>query len=137
MTKERLRKYRDQQRELSRVRQKIETLEAALFAPKAQRLTGMPAGPSKSRNSTEDLADLHVELLDHYNALAAELAAEQLAIEQAIASLESVERDLMRCHYIDGLKWDEVCRCINYGWTQTHRIHARALQKLKEEETAL
>ena len=137
MTKERLRRYRDQQRELEHVWEKIETLEAALFAPKAQRLTGMPAGPSKNRNSAEDLADRHVELLDHYNALAAELAAEQLAIEQAIASLESVERDLMRYHYIDGLTWPAVCERINYGWTQTHRIHARALLKLKEEETAL
>lgn len=56
----------------------------------------------------------------------------QIRIEQAIESLTSMERELMRLRYIDGADWTEVAAEIHYEWTQTHRIHARALGKIKD-----
>ena len=131
MTKERLRKYRDLCKELEQVQRKIESLETTLYSPTAQRLTGMPSNPSAG-NPLEDMAAKHLELLDYYKAKNIELAAEQLAIEQAIDSLEYRERTLLRLYYIDGLKWEEVCVRISYSWRQTHKIHAKALEKLKK-----
>ena len=55
----------------------------------------------------------------------------QLKIEKAIESLNSTERELMRLRYIDGAEWLDVAETIHYEWTQTHRIHARALAKIK------
>lgn len=132
MTKERLRKYRDLVKEQARIRRKIETLESTLYSPKAQKLTGMPASPSGC-NSMEDLAAKHIELLAHYKEKEAELAAEQLAIEQAISSLDYRERTIMGLYYIDGLSWEEVCARMKYSWRQTHRIHSKALGRLREE----
>lgn len=134
MTKERLREYRDLKKELEQVRQKVETLEAALYAPKTQRLTGMPSSPPSGGNAVENLASKHLELLEYYRAKEKEMAAEQLAIEQAIESLEYQERTLLRLYYIDGLTWEEVCVVVHFSWTHVHRIHGNALKKLKARE---
>lgn len=42
-----------------------------------------------------------------------------------------VGRELMRLRYIDGADWTEVAATINYERAQTHRVHARALAKIK------
>lgn len=133
MTKERLRNYQNIKKEREQLRQQLEEIEAALYYPKIQRLDAMPGGGSKEGNPQEDLAIHHIELQERYRAKLEELAAEQLAIEDAIESLDETERMLMRYRYIDGLKWEEVCIKIGYSWTQTHEHHGRALQKLKEK----
>jgi DNA-directed RNA polymerase specialized sigma24 family protein len=56
----------------------------------------------------------------------------QVRIERAIESLTSTERELLRLRYIDGADWTEVAAEIHYEWTQTHRIHARALSKIRD-----
>ena len=131
MTKERLRTYRDLLRELRQIERKVEAIESALYSPKIPRLTGMPAAQSGG-NPKEDLAAKHLELLDYYNSKKAELAAEQLAIEKAIEVLPYRERTLVRLYYIDGLTWEQVCVNMNYGWSQTHKIHSIALNMLRK-----
>jgi hypothetical protein len=48
-----------------------------------------------------------------------------------LEGLTPVERELMRLRYIDGAEWLDVAETIHYEWSQTHRIHARALAKIK------
>lgn len=134
MTKERLRKYRDLLQELKQIEQKIETMESALHSPKIQRITGMPSAPAGGGNTKEDLMAEHIELLEFYKGKKAELDAEQLAIEQAIDSLEYKERMVLRPYYIDGLTWEQVCVLVSYSWRQVHNIHSAALIKLAEKE---
>lgn len=133
MTKERLRSYLELKNEHAQLRQQLEAIEAALYSPKAQRLTGMPAAQSHG-NPMEDMAARHLELMDRYRAKMLELAEEQLAIEKAIEALEPTSRMLLRFRYLDGLPWEEVCVRMNYSWRQTHRLHSRALEALKEME---
>lgn len=133
MTKERLRTYRDLRRELRQIERKVESIETALYSPKIPRLTGMPTAPGGG-NTKEDLAAKHLELLEYYNTKKAELAAEQLSIELAIDALPYRERTLLRLYYIDGLTWEEVCVNMSYGWTQTHKIHGKALRMLREKD---
>jgi DNA-directed RNA polymerase specialized sigma24 family protein len=130
MTKERLRSYLDLKAERDQLRQQLETIEAALYSPKAQRLTGMPASPSHG-NAVEEMAARHLELMDRYRAKMLELAEEQLEIEKAIEALEPTERMLLRFRYIEGLPWEEVCVRMNYSWRQTHRMHSKALEALR------
>ena len=132
MTKERLREYRDLKREKEQLEQKLEAIEAALYYAKPQRLTGMPSNPSAG-NAMEDMAARHLELLDLYKEKLKRLDEELLAIEEAIDGLSSRERDVLRRYYIDGLTWEEVCVEVGYSWRQTHRIHAQALERLREE----
>ena len=134
MTKERLRQYRSIKREREQLLQQLEEVEAALYSPKIQKLTGMPSGGSKpDGNPQENLIAHHLELQERYRAKVDELAAEQLAIEQAIETLDGTLRTLMRFYYIDGLKWEEVCVKMNYSWRQIHNLHRKALNQLREE----
>lgn len=134
MTKERLRNYQNIKKERLQIRHQLEELEAALYYPKVQQLTGMPSNHVNGVNPQEELAIRHIELQDKYNAKLEELYTEQLAIEQAIETLDGVKRQLLRYRYIDGLPWEEVCVKIGYCWSQTHAHHAAALIELKKSE---
>lgn len=133
MTKERLRHYQDIKKEREQLKHQLEEIEAALYYPKIQRLDAMP-GAHVEGNPQENLAIYHIELQERYLAKLEELAAEQLAIEEAIDHLDTKARTLLRYRYIYGLKWEEVCVRMGYSWTQTHDLHGKALKKLKEKE---
>jgi len=132
MIKERLRNYANLKEEREQLRRQLEELEATLYYPKIQRLNGMPSAPSKE-NTLELMVARHVELQEKYAAKIAEMTAEMIQLEAAIEKLEPTARMLLRYRYMDGLKWEEVCVRMNYSWMQTHRIHAAALNQLKEE----
>lgn len=109
MTKEQLRQYRNIKLEICQIERRIEELE----------------------RHTADL-DITQPLQDLYRKKLQTLVDGQLKIEAAIESLNPTERELMRLRYIDGADWIDVAATIHYEWTQTHRIHARALSKIKD-----
>lgn len=131
MTKERLREYRAIKREAQQIKDRLEEQEAAMYYPKPQRLTGMPAAPSEG-DALANMVAGRAALLEKYQDLLDKLNAELLAIEAAIESLDPTARTLLRFRYIDGLKWEEVCVRMSYSWRQVHTLHARALKQLKE-----
>ena len=107
MTKEQLRQYRSIKIETSQIERRIAELDGV-----------------EHHDITQPLRDLYREKLR-------ELVDGQLKIEKAIEDLNPTERELMRLRYIDGVDWTEVAATINYEWAQTHRVHARALAKIK------
>ena len=108
MTKEQLRQYRSIKEEICQIEHRIAELERM-------------GGP----------LDILQPLMDLYRQKLQALVDLQMQIEVAIESLTPTERQLMRLRYIDGADWTEVAATIHYEWTQTHRIHARALGKIK------
>lgn len=132
MTKEQLQAYRNIGREIRQILNRLDALETAMYNPKAQQLTGMPSAPSKD-NPLEQMVIQRAELQRRYSELLTELLAEQLTIEAAIEQAPPAARTLLRYRYIDGLKWEEICVKMNYSWRQMHRLHAQALDALKEE----
>lgn len=78
----------------------------------------------------------HLDALALYREKLAAIEAELVAVEEAIASLESpVERLLMRLRYMEGRCWTSVCaalRPLGYSERQVYRLHGFALRKLKE-----
>lgn len=108
MTKEQLRQHRSIKREICQIERRIAELEDL----------------TAHQDITQPLQDLYREKLQ-------QLVNSQIRIEKAIESLSPTERELMRLRYIDGADWTEVAATIHYEWTQTHRIHSRALGKIK------
>ena len=108
MTKEELRQYRSIKIEISQIERRIRELERI--------------------GHHENLT---IPLKEYYQEKLGTLIKVQLKIEKAIESLNPTERELMRLRYIDGADWTEVAANINYEWAQTHRVHARALAKIK------
>ena len=96
------------------------------------------------RNIKEELTELNrltakiephatEELRAAYTAKRESLSARLLHVEQVIEGLEPIERRVLRLRYIDGREWHQVAAAIHYSWQQTHRIHARALLKIKDK----
>lgn len=110
MTKEQLRNYRTLKREKHQIEQRLRNLE-------------------KQPESEQEILE---PLREHYREKLTALVTLQLSIENAIETLDPVERELIRLRYIDGKDWHQVCAGINYSWQQTHRIHAKILQKLEK-----
>lgn len=135
MTKEQLNAYKDIKNELADLQRRREELEAALYSPRTQVLDGMPHSSPGENYVREERMESKDEVLAMYKAKEAELQAALVAIENAIEKLEPRERQLVRLHYIDGLKWEQVAVVMCYSWRQVHRIHSDALNKLKEEAT--
>lgn len=107
MTKEQLRQYRSIKIEVSQIERRIEELEGV-----------------EQQDVVQPLRELYREKLQT-------LIDGQLKIEKAIEDLNPTERELIRLRYIDGADWVDVAETIHYEWAQTHRVHARALAKIK------
>lgn len=136
MTKERLRQYKHIKKEIAHIKLQLEEVETALYSPRSQRMDGMPRNPSGGGDPIDlRLLEKHAALMNRYRVKLADLIEEQLAVEDAIENLDSTARRLLRYRYLDGLTWEEVCVAMSYSWRQVHRLHAEALQKLKEDRT--
>lgn len=133
--KKKLHRYRDLTAERAQILDELERVETIMAAPRGSNMDGMPRGAG-SGDPVSGLVAQHVALVDRYQDKLAELAAAQLEIENIIDGLEPVERKLMRHRYIDGMEWETVCVVMCYSWRQTHRIHARVLDKLSDPEPA-
>ena len=132
MTKERLRAYKDLRQERDQLAKMLGDIEAVMYGPRASRMDGMPRGGLVSTGGpTEELATRHIEVEARYREKVAQLTALLDEIEQSIEVLDPRERTLIRLHYIEGRIWEEVCIEMSYSWMQVHRIHAKALEKLK------
>ena len=108
MTKEELRQYRSIKLEICQTERRLEELEVLGY-------------------DEEIIGPIRV----YYRKRLTDLVNTQLRIEHALEVLDPTERELMRLRYLDGAEWVDVAETIHYEWTQTHRIHARALEKIK------
>ena len=133
MTKERLHRYRVLAREREQMERQLETIETTLQSPRVQRLTGMPPTGAGGYDTGELMAD-YLDLQVTYLRKLAELAREQLAIEEAVGALSPTSRALIRARYLEGRTWHQICEDMSYSWTHVHYLHREALRELKEEE---
>ena len=121
--------------EAEQIQKEILRLQSRIQSPKNQKLDGMPASHS---GYTDAICTAYIQLealQAKYGRILANMCAEQLRIEDAIETLPSVQRQLIRYRYIQGLHWPEVCVKMGYEWAQTHRIHAQALAALEKHDT--
>ena len=148
MTKERLRKYQAIKREKAQLLDRLERMKdddrelwSALTSVTSKQGDGLPGGGGKAApddklvnllNRREQLSKSMEGVAAQYMDKVAEMDAELLAIETAIATLEPTARTLLRYRYVDGMKWEDICVKMNYSWRQTHRLHGDALKKLSE-----
>ena len=131
MTKERLQQYRQLQRELRQIQDRIMEVESAMYSPRNQRLTGMPSAHS-AENVMEKLVDKHRELEVMYQEKLMAITEELLAIEKAIATLDPTLRLLMRYRYVDGYRWEDICVKMNYSYQGVHKVHRKALKRIRD-----
>ena len=135
MEKTDFRGYRALVLEVRQLREQLTALEASMYSPRTSRPSLTPKAHGGS-HGPEDAIARHIKLAEWYHTNLAEKEARQLAIEQAIESLEDpAERLVMRYRYIEGQRWAYIItRLAELGYSdrQTYRLHGFALLKLKE-----
>ena len=132
MTKEELKQYKHIKRELKKLEETYQRINEDLYSTRTADLSGMPKSqPVEGSNPWDAKIDEKDEILEMYAQKKEELKAALLTIEQSIDTLEPRERLVLRLYYIDGLTWEAVCVESFFAWRTVHRIHAEALEKLK------
>lgn len=132
--KQKLHSYNATRHECKQIADQLTALETTATSPRIQALDGMPHGHGGGDAMAGIVAEL-VKMEEKYKAKLHRLNASLAEVEDMIDSLEDpVERRLMRCRYIEGLIWEEICVEMGYSWRQTHRIHGGALDKLVDAE---
>lgn len=130
MTKTQLKNYMNLRNEVKQIEERLKEYEFKRSSVKSQLITGLPSSHGTGKNTAEIAVLSFIDLENEYAQKIAKLNAEIMQIEKAITTLDdSAERQLMRARYIDGKTWEEVCNLMGYSWSQTHRIHTRALEK--------
>lgn len=136
MDKADFKNYRALLLEVQQLKEQVMILEASLYSPKGQRFTSTPRVPSGDRSTMDGAVERHIKLDSYYREQLAKKEAQQLAIEQAIDSLEdSAERLVMRERYIKGKGWTAISlklQALGYSERSVYRLHGYALAKLKE-----
>ena len=135
MEKADLQNYRALVREIRQLAEQLVTLETSMYFPKVPHLTQSPVQNGKGCDMADIIAR-HIELEAQYRDSLARKAAQQLAIERAMDSLEDpAERMVMRYRYIEGRGWNFIIAelaALGYSERQVYRLHGFALLKLKE-----
>ena len=136
MEKTDLKNYRALVQEVLQLKEQLAVLESSIYSPRGQRFTTTPRVPSGDRSTMDGAVDRHIKLVALYRDQLAEKEAKQLAIEQAIESLDDTpERLIMRDLYIAGKRWPAVLtkmQKLGYSERTVYRLHGYALLKLKE-----
>lgn len=131
MTKEELKEFSVFRRELIQKQKMLVDLRdnISIASPKFDNeIKGQ--GPVKSM-----ICEQIVRVVDLENEIAKSIETTYnrlIEIEDAINTLEGEERIIMRERYIFGKKWETIASEQVYDWRNVHKIHSRALQKLKK-----
>ncbi|MDP9751822.1 sigma factor-like helix-turn-helix DNA-binding protein [Thermoanaerobacter pentosaceus] len=72
------------------------------------------------------------ELQNLYETKIQESLEKQRKIEEAIERLQGVEKQIILLRYKENKTWEEISCEVHYSYSQLHRIHRKALEKLKE-----
>lgn len=132
MTKYELMQYRWILKNIEKLEEKLLEIDTQL-----QRITTRYTLVSVSRTGSRDvmgeLIIKKIEIEEEINRKLQESYEKLNEIEKAIEKLDERERLLIRLRYIYGKNWAEICDEMNYSWAQVHRIHKKALEKLKNE----
>ena len=131
MTKEELKSYIENKREIEMIKDKLIYLEEKKTSIKSMIINDMP----KSCNIENDmignlLADIE-DLINIYKEKELELIKQQIKIENAISKLEDpTDRNIIRLKYLDGHTWEKICVILNYSWNGIHKKHRKILEKI-------
>ena len=132
MTKEELKSYIENKREIEIIKDKLMYLEEKKTSIKSMIINDMP----KVTNIENDmignlLADIE-DLINIYKEKELNLIKQQIKIEKAISNLEDpTDRNIVRLKYLDGHTWEKICVILNYSWNGIHKKHRKILEKIR------
>lgn len=130
--KTKLKKYRFVAGEISDLIDERERLRS-LAEKVTPSLSFAPVHGSDSDKISVAAANL-VELDWYIEKRSKELLEARVEAERLINRLpDERHRAVLKSYYFSRRTWEECCVAVGYSWQYMHKIHSKALQKLKEE----
>ena len=128
---ETLKSYKHINDEIKHIEEEIEKLKYRAISPRSPIISDMPKGSPIENDKMAALMIRFEELEVRYKDLLNQLLEKQHIIEDMIASLEPLERDLVRYRYIDGLPWFKIQQKLNFSSRTLFRMNDKILKKLE------
>ena len=131
MTKEELKSYIENKREIEIIKDKLMYLEEKKTSIKSMIINDMPKVTNMENDMIGNLlADIE-DLINIYKEKELNLIKQQIKIEKAISNLEDpTDRNIVRLKYIDGHTWEKICVILNYSWNGIHKKHRKKKEKI-------
>ena len=131
MTKEELKSYIENKREIEIIKDKLMYLEEKKTSIKSMIINDMPKATNMENDMIGNLlADIE-DLINIYKEKELNLIKQQIKIEKAISNLEDpTDRNIVRLKYLDGHTWEKICVILNYSWNGIHKKHRKILEKI-------
>lgn len=132
MTKQELRAFRGQAREIAQLKESLDRMRDEI-GPKGTDFSAVNVQNSGNSSPVESFVLGYLELEQRYRDKLIIYYEERARIEDAITILTPNERAVIRSYYLDRMTWEETAYKLHFSYPHTHRIHAAALKKLEEE----
>ena len=132
VTEKDLEAYRGMKMEAAELREIIDEIAAAIYSP-GVKMDGQPRAKGGKGGGMEELVARKDQAVKDYEAKISVLLRDMRRIERGIARLPSVERRILRRHYLSGQTWEAVAEAENYSYVQIWRIKKRALERLAKD----
>lgn len=129
--KDYLKSYKKTRNRLNSMELQRKQIRIDMLHVKASQGDGMP----RAKGETNDLSRYIVQMAnleEQIDDKRSELMDKQTEITAAINSLDDDDEcTIMTEKYLNGKTWEQVAEDNGYSWMTMHRIHGRALKKIK------
>lgn len=129
--KDYLKSYKKSRNRLNALELQLQQIKVDMVHVRASQGDGMPRAKGETTDLSrymEQMADLE-EWIDDKRS---ELMDKQIKITAAINTLDDEDEcTIMTEKYLNGKTWEQVAEDNGYSWRTVHRIHGRALKKIK------
>ncbi len=130
MTIENLRDIRAAYKEREQLREKIAELEGMRVSPRiTQYGVERVQSTAKGDIQPDTIAKLD-DAIKAYNDKLATCVNLIMAFENSLLKLDSRERYMLRCYYINGKTWEWISVDMGISWTRLHNIRRGAVSKI-------
>nr|DAM27049.1 MAG TPA: Protein of unknown function (DUF1492) [Caudoviricetes sp.] len=131
--KDYLKSYKKTRNRLNSLELQRKQIKIDMLHVRASQGDGMPRGNGEINDLSryiEQIADLEEQIDD----MRMELLDKQIKITSAINALnDDDECTVMTEKYLNGKTWEQVAEDNGFAWMTMHRIHGKALKKIKLE----
>ena len=112
---------------MERLKEEIIMIETSLYSPKAPKIDGMPRGGS---GDSSDLIIKYLDLQRQFKKKIAKSIVILQEIDNAIDTLPTGERYVIRLRFVEGLTVRETAEECNYSERQVLRYQKEAIKKI-------
>ena len=126
-----LKEYRWLKMREQRLEEEIEKDRIKLEGLGTRLIDGMPRAKG-NKKEWDAIIDEITEIDNQLMVLMLEIRKKRLEIYDAINSVKDGRlKVLLERRYLDCMKWEDICVCLNYSWNVVHAMHAKALEEIK------